>query len=1355
MKKNNYYLGLDIGTDSVGYAVTDEKYNLIKFHGEPAWGATIFDAASQSSERRDFRSARRRLERKKQRIQFLREIFAEEIAKVDDKFYIRLDAARLYRNETGEAHTVFCDEDFTDKEYYVQYPTIHHLICELMNNPLPHDIRLVYLACAWLVKHRGHFLSNISMDNIAELNEFSEIYAHFVNFFSNMGYDAPWNCSDITELGNILRKKANITTKTKMLNELLFEGKKPSKDISEEFPFNRELLVKLLAGGSCKVADVFGNDNYEECGTFSLGMEEEKYAVLMTELGDDYELIDKMRAIFDWTLLQDIINDGESCISEAKVTIYKQHKKDLADLKYIIRKYRKDKYEILFRGTEKSYYASYVYHTDAQDVSEFKKSSLEDFSKMVLGIIKDIVVDEEDRTILQRIKSNLELRTFLPKQKTTDNRVIPHQLYLYELNQILANAESYLPFLKDKDEDGISVSDKIRSVFLFRIPYFVGPLNENSQYAWLERKAGKIYPWNFDKMVDLDRSEQNFIAKMTNACSYLPGEKVLPKDSLAYHKFSVLNEINNIQINGVRISVELKQQIYNELLMNVKKVSKKKLCDFLVCNNYLSSGDEGVVTGIDININSNLTSQIAFKKLLSSGALSESDAERIIERSTYAEDKERFKKWLNQEYSQLAEADKKYIAGLRFKDFGRLSRKFISEIEGIDKTTGEAYTILSALWSTQCNLMELLSERFTFKEAIAELQQEYYRGKKLSLEKRLDEMYISNAVKRPIYRTLDIVRDIKKAFGEPKKIFVEVARGTLDNQKGKRTKSRKEQILELYAQCKDEDVKILKEQLEQMGEYAENKLQGDKLFLYYMQLGKSMYSGTPIVLERLASKEYDIDHIYPQAYVKDDSILNNKVLVLSSENGKKSDNYPIASDVRNKMRGMWDYYKEHKLITEEKYKRLVRSTSFTEDEKLSFINRQIIETSQSTKAVATLLKEYLPNTEIVYSKARIVSEFRQEFDLYKSRIFNDLHHAVDAYLNIVTGNVYSMKFTKQWFNVNTRYSIKTSTIFTHPLICQGVTVWNGLEMLEKVKNIAKKNNAHFTKYSFYKKGGLFDQLPVKASNGLIPLKQGLDTSKYGGYNKPSVMFLIPTRYKAGKKTETIIMSVDLINGKRFLNDSEFAKEYSFTRLEKIIGKKIDLVEFPMGMRPWKINTVLSLDGFKICIAGISSGGRCLIAQPIMQFSESNDWKYYIKKLQMLVEKTDKNKKYIYSADYDKVTQEENVRLYELYIRKLSDSIYSKRVNNPVKILIDGKEKFEKLDIITQSRALLNIHQVFGRASGGCDLSLIGGASKAASTAGFSATVSNWRKIYNDVRLIDTSPSGLWQKESDINLLELL
>ena len=35
-KSKKIYLGLDIGTDSVGYAVTDDQYNLLRVHGDDA-----------------------------------------------------------------------------------------------------------------------------------------------------------------------------------------------------------------------------------------------------------------------------------------------------------------------------------------------------------------------------------------------------------------------------------------------------------------------------------------------------------------------------------------------------------------------------------------------------------------------------------------------------------------------------------------------------------------------------------------------------------------------------------------------------------------------------------------------------------------------------------------------------------------------------------------------------------------------------------------------------------------------------------------------------------------------------------------------------------------------------------------------------------------------------------------------------------------------------------------------------------------------------------------------------------------------------------------------------------------------
>lgn len=937
-RENNYYLGLDIGTDSVGYAVTDKQYGLLKFNGRPAWGVTLFDEASLQTDRRSFRTSRRRLDRRQLRVQLLQDLFAEPVSEKDSRFFIRQKESFLFRSDADDEFVLFNEPDFSDRDYYNLYPTIHHLIADLMNNDSPHDIRLVYLACSWLVAHRGHFLNNMDKSNISAIKEFTTVYSSFLSFFADNSYSAPWECNSIAELGAILKKKAGVNYKTKELVALLFDGKKPSKVADEECPFSREAIIKLLAGGSCKPKDLFCNDEYDELGSFSLGDDEEKFGQLMSDIGEDYEIIGALRKLYDWSVLADIL--GVYCtVSEAKVAIYEQHKKDLENLKCIIKKYIPEKYNEVFKDIGKNNYPAYSYHTDESDSNKLKKTNKEDFSKFVLSVIKGITPDKTDVSIFEDMVARLELRTFMPKQKDTDNRVIPHQLYWYELDCILKNAEKYFPFLTETDEDGITVRQKIESVFLFKIPYFVGPLNSHSGRAWFKRKAeGKIYPWNFEQMVDLDESEEQFIKRMTNTCTYLPGEAVLPKDSLLYQKFTVLNEINNIRINGERLSIELKQRIFNELFANKKKVTRKSIEDFLICNGELEKDQKELLTGIDININSKLTSFIAFKRILSENILLEADVERIIERASYAEDKTRLVKWLSANYPAVSEEDRNYISRLKIKDFGRLSRRFLCETYSIDDKTGEAISIIDALWSTQNNLMELLSDKYGYVKEIENFKKEYYSDHKFTLEDRLDEMYISNAVKRPVYRTLAIVNDVVKAFGKPEKIFVEMTRGADESQKGKRTKTRKQQILELYDKCNDEDVKLLRQQLEDMGDYADNRLQGDKLFLYYMQLGKSMYSGKTIELEKLGTKEYDIDHIYPQAFVKDDSIINNKVLVLSSENGAKSDIYPIADNIRNKMHSTWEFYRSHGLISEEKFKRLTRSTPFTEDEKYNFIN---------------------------------------------------------------------------------------------------------------------------------------------------------------------------------------------------------------------------------------------------------------------------------------------------------------------------------------------------------------------------------------------------------------------------------
>ena len=63
MKEMEYYLGLDMGTNSIGWAVTDTEYNLMRAKGKDMWGIREFEEAKTAAERRSNRTARRRKQR--------------------------------------------------------------------------------------------------------------------------------------------------------------------------------------------------------------------------------------------------------------------------------------------------------------------------------------------------------------------------------------------------------------------------------------------------------------------------------------------------------------------------------------------------------------------------------------------------------------------------------------------------------------------------------------------------------------------------------------------------------------------------------------------------------------------------------------------------------------------------------------------------------------------------------------------------------------------------------------------------------------------------------------------------------------------------------------------------------------------------------------------------------------------------------------------------------------------------------------------------------------------------------------------------------------------------------------------
>lgn len=391
-KNENYYVGLDIGTESVGYAVTDTQYRLCKHGGEPMWGSTLFEEVQRGDARRSARIARRRVARRRARLHLLSELFAEEIAKVDPGFLRRIQES--YRcAEVGEEPIRLFGDVASQKEYQNKYPTVHHLICELMESDEPHDVRLVYIAAAWLIAHRGHFLYDVDKENAANVTDPHAAWDALHAFLTRDGLPLVWRSSfDPKRAQEILGEKARIAERVKHLSDLLFpEGSVPN-EIDESHEYAYTMIIKLLCGGEVPLKTLFGKEEYADLpkDSVSLRAKEEEIAETVSAIGDDGELILHLKRIYDQALLAAIL-EGAASLSEAKIAAYEQHRRDLECLRHFVRKYLPQAYNSVFRAENvKVSYAAYVGRTKVKNKDHkvkrsIKRSFLRDctrFSKM-------------------------------------------------------------------------------------------------------------------------------------------------------------------------------------------------------------------------------------------------------------------------------------------------------------------------------------------------------------------------------------------------------------------------------------------------------------------------------------------------------------------------------------------------------------------------------------------------------------------------------------------------------------------------------------------------------------------------------------------------------------------------------------------------------------------------------------------------------------------------------------------------------------------------------------------------------------------------------------------------------------
>nr|MCR5421918.1 type II CRISPR RNA-guided endonuclease Cas9 [Lachnospiraceae bacterium] len=1070
---------------------------------------------------------------------------------------------------------------------------------------------------------------------------------------------------------------------------------------------------------------------------------------------DNYRVIECGKAVYDRALLDGIMK-GYNYLSEARVASYEKHKADLKLLKKVVRSYDKDNmdYNMLFREEADGSYSAYVGSVNYDNNTtrrNMKGRKQEDIYKTIQTLLKKYKseTDAEDKDI-EKILEDISLGIFLPKQLTNENGVIPNQVHLKELKKILENAKGYLGFLNDIDESGLTVAERIVRLFSFQIPYYIGPVTENSEKnikhkgnGWVIRKeSGQVFPWNINEKIDIDATSRRFIDRLVRECTYITGEKVMPKSSLLYERFAVLNEINNIKINGEKISIELKQDIYKELFEKGKKVTRKQLEKYLSNRGIIKDSLE--LTGIDIAINNSLSSYGKFLPIFGE-KLKEDRIKAVVEdiiyiSTVYGDAKKLVKDSLIKKYSDvLNEADIKRILGFKFKDWGRLSKEFI-ELPGCDKSVGENVPLVRMMWETNFNMMELIhSDQFTYADTLSEKCNAAWSTLAEFKYEDLDSTYFSAPVKRMVWQTLLIIKEINKIMGgEPKRLFVEMTRSEDDIKQ--RTSSRKQMFLDLYKSVKD-DTHNWKELIEKSD--ASGILKSKKMYLYLTQMGHCMYTGEEIDLDELFNNSiYDIDHIYPRHFVKDDNIANNLVLVKRGENAKKTDDYPLNENIVRKQKGFWKALCDKGMIPKEKYNRLTGRNAFTEEQKADFIARQLVETSQGTKGVSEILKAVLHNTDIVYSKARNVSDFRHDYELPKSRLINDFHHANDAYLNIVVGNVYYTKFTQNTLNfIRKDYAQKgekynLDKMYNWRVERNGIVAWvPGADgTISTVKKVMAKNTPLLTRKSFEVHGALANETLYGANDATpdayIPFKSSnpklRDVTKYGGFTSVSGAYFFLVEHEVKGKRVRTIETLPIYYKDKVEKNKKALLEYCIEGL--------GLINPSIRLERILYQALIKKDEYYMHLSGKTN--KQLIVRNAVELCVDNEWVKYICKLEKaLSSKIDLEKS---------ITADLNLELFNILTNKHSNSIYSKRPNAMGKLLAVGRTKFSTLNLEDQVAVLLQLLNLTVIGTISADLSLIGGAKKSGVML-ISKNISNSKEI----RLIQQSVTGVYEKEIDL------
>ena len=612
-----------------------------------------------------------------------------------------------------------------------------------------------------------------------------------------------------------------------------------------------------------------------------------------------------------------------------------------------------------------------------------------------------------------------------------------HESYRNELIKLLEVQSAFYPKLEEIIDDVLCIYDSKRE-------YYEGPGSYKSPTPYGS--------YQLDESGNVIKI--NLIDKMRGKCTYFPDELRAPKWSYSACLFNLLNDLNNLTIQGVKITELQKQELIRDYVNKGKSVTLPVIAK--ICG---VKKEDIFGFRIDKSEKPIFTKFEGYNELLK------------IAKSVNEETTIEGKKQLVDDISEILTKEKSIdIRVKKLIDDLKLSTSLAKEIaKSGGFTTYHSLSfkainlILEDLLKTSKNQMELFTGA-----GIKPYNHNFNKGHQLSAN--LSDWIVSPVVKRSINETIKVFNALRKylkvKYGDDAEfsdVVVELARE-------KNSQEKKDLIKKIQKANEEKRYKIM--------ELVENRkltsAEFERISLLLEQDFKCAYSLEPIELSDVFKVGLlEVDHIIPLSISLSDA-QSNKVLVYQRENQAKGQRSPFQYFSSGKAKITFERFKEYVTknlnFSNAKKRNLLYLGNPIEDMK-GFIDRNLVDTRYASRETYNLLKSFFEyhqiNTKVKVINGSATSYFRKRAYLPKNRDETYAHHAQDAMIIAGFANTKLVKFFSKIGafseNLNNKDSIaevdgniinsETGEVLEQELFDKSENVSNYIKFLKRIESI--------------------------------------------------------------------------------------------------------------------------------------------------------------------------------------------------------------------------------------------------------------------------------------------------------------